>query len=150
MNKSYLIIGALIIIFLVVGFWFVSNNDVNEVVLIDQEEEVVENIISEEVGSYQAYSDDKLALAQDERVVLFFHAGWCPTCRALNTDLENNISNIPTDVNILKIDYDNATELKSKYEVTTQHTLVEVDQFGNLLNKWTGGLTLADLLTNLD
>lgn len=150
MNKSYLIIGAIIIIALVVGFWFVSNNDVNEVVLIDQEEEVVENIISEEVGSYQAYSEDKLALARNERVVLFFHAGWCPTCRALNTDLENNISNIPVDVNILKIDYDNATELKSKYEITTQHTLVEVDQFGNLLNKWTGGLTLADLLTNLD
>jgi len=36
-------------------------------------------------------------------------------------------SEIPENVNLLKVDYDNSTDLKEKYGVTMQHTFVLVD-----------------------
>ena len=36
-------------------------------------------------------------------------------------------------------------ELKKKYEVTYQHTFVQVDAQGNMIKKWSGG-ALADII----
>ncbi|PIT86744.1 MAG: hypothetical protein COU33_01440 [Candidatus Magasanikbacteria bacterium CG10_big_fil_rev_8_21_14_0_10_43_6] len=96
-------------------------------------------------GSYEAYSADKLANAHTGDVVLFFHAGWCPTCKTLNSALEASRANIPAGLTILKTDYDTQTELKKKYGVTYQHTLVQVDANGNMLKKWNGGSTLESI-----
>ena len=100
-------------------------------------------------GTYESYAPEKLANAETGRVVLFFHASWCPTCRALNSDIEASKSEIPGDVTILKTDYDTETELKKKYGVTTQHTLVQVDKDGNMLTKWSGGSTLESIISKL-
>jgi thioredoxin 1 len=100
-------------------------------------------------GSYEEYGAEKIALAEDGKVVLFFHASWCPSCRALNSDIEKNAGTIPSGVTILKTDYDQETDLKKKYGVTTQHTLVQVDEAGNLIKKWSGGSKLENLLTEL-
>ena len=100
-------------------------------------------------GSYEAYSPEKLARAETGDVVLFFHASWCPTCRGLNADIEKNLSAIPSEVSILKIDYDTATELKKKYGVTYQHTLVQVAADGTLIKKWSGSPTLASLAAQI-
>lgn len=100
-------------------------------------------------GSYVAYSADKLAMAETGDVVLFFHASWCPSCKALNSDIEKNLSAIPAGVTILKTDYDKEVELKKKYGVTTQHTLVQVDKDGNLIKKWSGGSKLENLLSEI-
>ena len=97
-------------------------------------------------GVYAAYSADKLALAKDNKVVLFFAASWCPTCRALDAEILS--SGIKPGVVILKIDFDNSKELRAKYGVTTQHTLVQVDASGNKINKWSGG-NLAGIYSNL-
>lgn len=100
-------------------------------------------------GSYEAYSAEKIAMAATGDVVLFFHASWCPSCRALNSDIEKNVSAIPTGVTILKTDYDNSKDLKQKYGVTTQHTLVQVGKDGNLISKWSGSPTLASLVSQV-
>lgn len=100
-------------------------------------------------GSYEAYSVDKLARAENGDVVLFFHASWCPSCRGLNKDIENNLASIPGGVTILKTDYDKETELKKKYGVTYQHTLVQVDKDGNLIKKWSGSPSLDRLLAQI-
>lgn len=100
-------------------------------------------------GSYEAYSPEKLAWANDGKVVLFFKASWCPTCRAVDADIKANLSNIPEGTHILTIDYDNSTDLKKKYGVTYQHTFVEVDSSGNMLAKWSGSPTLAELVKNI-
>ncbi len=100
-------------------------------------------------GSYEEYSAEKLARANEGDVILFFRAGWCPTCRALDEDIRKNLSKIPAGVTILDVDYDSETALKQKYGVTYQHTLVQVDASGNLITKWSGGLTLADFLTKV-
>ncbi|TSC66418.1 MAG: thioredoxin [Candidatus Berkelbacteria bacterium Gr01-1014_85] len=100
-------------------------------------------------GSYEDYSQTKIALAASGDVVLFFHAPWCPTCRALNSDIEKNLGSIPATVTILKTDYDTETSLKQKYGVTTQHTLVQVNQDGALIKKWSGSSKLTNLLAEL-
>ena len=101
------------------------------------------------VGSYEAYSAEKIARAETGDVVLFFHASWCPSCRGLNSSIESNLKSIPEGVTILKTDYDKETELKKKYGVTYQHTLVQVDKDGNMIKKWSGGVSLDNLLSQI-
>lgn len=71
--------------------------------------------------------------------VLFFHASWCPTCRAADADISAKLSSIPAGLIIHKVDYDTATDLKKKYGVTYQHTFVQVDEKGEMITKWSGG-----------
>lgn len=89
-------------------------------------------------GTYTDYSPNKVSAAADGPTVIFFHAAWCPTCRALENDIEANLSNIPPGVTILKADFDSETELKKKYGVVRQHTLVQIDANGNLIKTLTG------------
>lgn len=65
-------------------------------------------------GVYLPYTSTAVAQAKGQ-VVLFFHANWCPTCIAVNKDIEANLKNIPTDLTILKTSYDDEKELKELY-----------------------------------
>ncbi len=98
-------------------------------------------------GSYEGYDQAKLTLANVGKVVLFFAAGWCPTCKAADANLSK--ATIPTGVYVLKVDYDNSTELKKKYGVTYQHTFVQVDAQGNMLKKWSGSTTVEEIESQL-
>lgn len=89
--------------------------------------------------NYLTYSEENLKAATKGRTLLFFHAGWCPTCRTLENDIKINGNKLPEDLTILKIDYDTASALKTKYNVVTQHTLVQTDKDGNEITKWIGG-----------
>lgn len=95
----------------------------------------------ENAGTYALYNEANVSAAQDrgDRVVLFFHAGWCPTCQAADQELINKRVDIPAGLTILKTDYDTEKALKEKYSITYQHTFVQIDQAGNELNKWNGG-----------
>jgi thiol-disulfide isomerase/thioredoxin len=99
-------------------------------------------------GTFETYSADKLALAADGTVVLFFHAAWCPSCRGLENDLNASLSDIPANTHILKLDYDTETELKKKYGVVRQHTLVVVDANGNEVKKLTGLTNTLEQVVN--
>jgi thiol-disulfide isomerase/thioredoxin len=98
-------------------------------------------------GSYTDYSSSLLANASTGKVVLFFKASWCPTCNSLDKDITSKLSKIPANTTILKIDYDNSTDLKKKYGITQQHTLVQVDASGNLIKKSVGLPTLEGILS---
>ena len=101
-------------------------------------------------GSYEAYAPEKVALASASHdVVLFFRASWCPTCRAVDTDIKANLSKIPSDLTILDVNYDDSTALKQKYSVTYQHTFVQVDKDGNQIKKWSGSPTLSTLVAEI-
>lgn len=100
-------------------------------------------------GTYEAYSPEKLAWAEHGKVVLFFKASWCPSCRSLDADIKGNMASIPEGVTILEVDYDSSTELKKKYGVTQQHTLVQVDASGNQIAKWGASPTLADVVSKI-
>ncbi len=100
-------------------------------------------------GDYVSYAADKLAFAETGDVVLFFHASWCPYCRAADADITENVAAIPPSLLILKTDYDSQTALKQKYGVTYQHTFVQVDAGGNQIAKWSGSETLADIVAHV-
>jgi len=127
-----------------------TENMMQEDVVADGEVSTIEKPedIQTVYGSFETYSAEKVANATGD-VVIFFHATWCPSCRALIGDIEKNARVIPAGTTILKADYDTETALKKKYGVTTQHTLVQVDNDGNLIKKWSGGSKLANLLLEI-
>ena len=97
-------------------------------------------------GSYAAYSEEKLALAESGDVLLFFHAEWCPICRSIEREITADPSAIPIGVHILKVDYDTAIALRQRYGVTVQHTFVQVDHMGSFVQKFSDAMTLAAVL----
>ena len=76
-------------------------------------------------------------------VVYFFHADWCPSCRATEDSLTT--AGVPDGLTVVKIDYDTATDLKREYGITQQHTFVQVDEDSAQLAKWTGSVTGDDI-----
>ncbi len=173
--KKFSIIGLVILILLlVVGLLIVikSNNDYvgenmsdtllnNEDVMLDEDKandiddtmEKDETMVEDEddemektSGAYIPYN--KAELTSDKNVI-FFAASWCPTCRALDNAINTDLKSIPANLTILKADYDSEVELKQKYGVTYQHTLVQVDEDGNMKNKWSGSQNIAKIVMKL-
>ncbi len=88
------------------------------------------------------------ALADGKRVALFFHATRCPTCRALAKDIQAHLADIDTNTLIFQVDYDTQVALKQKYGVTSQHTIVYLDQNMEAEKISRGIPTLKELLAN--
>ena len=109
----------------------------------------VSDTMMKKIGTYEVYSGDKIMRASQGKVVLFFRAVWCPTCKTLDADIRAHLKDIPESVTILDVDYDTYADLKKKYGVTYQHTLVQVDASGNQIVKWSGGSTLVELLSHI-
>ena len=107
-----------------------------------------EPVAMEKSGSYLAYEDVDISTLEGN-IVLDFYAPWCPSCRALEGNIKANLNEIPSDLTILKVDYDSESDLKRQYGVTRQHTLVQVDQQGNKIALWTGGNTLASVVAKV-
>ena len=84
-------------------------------------------------GQYVDYSEDIISSTAGTKV-LFFHAPWCPQCRELDASIKQG--SIPEGVTIIKVDYDTSQALRQKYGVTTQTTLVRVDDSGNIVKKY--------------
>lgn len=114
---------------------------------INQEEEsiVEETVMEKTAGTYVAYADANISELEGD-IILDFYAAWCPSCRTLEGDIKENLGNIPVNMTIVKVDYDTEDDLKKKYGVTSQHTLVQVDKDGNLIKKWQGGNTLNSIV----
>lgn len=84
-------------------------------------------------GLYVDYSEQALSEVTGQRV-LFFHAPWCPQCRAIEEDIEQQ--GVPAGYTILKVDYDSNQELRQKYGVRLQTTFVAVDEEGQKLSDY--------------
>jgi thiol-disulfide isomerase/thioredoxin len=178
-SKSLLIlIVGVVVIGIGYAFWSSSNADTmmakeadmnkemnkddtmpeNEVEMVAEDNEVggamekdkmADDSMMNKVGNYEVYAPEKLAMANDGDVVLFFKASWCPSCRALDSDIKASLEDIPAGVTILEVNYDDSTDLKKKYGVTSQHTLVQVDADGSMIKKWSGSGDLANVLSNI-
>ena len=107
-----------------------------------------ENTSDKQLTPYNAENLTK-ATANDGKILIFFHAKWCPYCLGAEKDILSKFDQIPADVSILKADYDTERELKQKYGVTTQHTFVQIDKDGNEITKWVGGDTLEEILVRI-
>lgn len=82
-------------------------------------------------GAYVDYTDDVIATTAGQKV-LFFHASWCPQCRALDEELRTQ--GVPDGLTVIKVDYDSMTELRQRYGVTLQTTVVYIDDAGEMLS----------------
>ena len=99
-----------------------------------------EVMMKKEAAGYKDY--DSSLLGTHENVVLFFHTSWCPSCRSADSNItETGVD----DFLLLKVDYDSHSDLKKKYGVTYQHTFVQVDQNGEMIQKWNGGNTVESI-----
>lgn len=102
------------------------------------------------IGEYKIYSDSQFNQdIKEGTTVLFFYASWCPTCKLLNQDIENNLKDIPQNTKVIRVPYDSvsgstnmSSDLVKKYNVTYQHTLAQVNKNGDLIKKWVGSSNL--------
>ena len=108
----------------------------------DQSEDAAPAVVAGRYVDWADYDADRAAYA-DSRVVLFFHAPWCPNCRATEESIAAD--GVPDGLTIVKVDFDSQTDLRQEYGVTYQHTYVLVDTDGTALKKWTGTETGADI-----
>jgi thiol-disulfide isomerase/thioredoxin len=119
-----------------------ENGEINEE---DNDEEVASDPIVEveveEVAmeggelpepEYKSYTPDNYdELLGKESFVLSFHANWCSVCEGIKEDVLANLSDFPKGTKILEANFDTETELKAKYGIAVQSTLVIVDKEGN-------------------
>lgn len=151
--RNIIIIIAIVVVIGSVVYLFNRNNNAPEelkedIKVVDQVDDAP-HVDGNSTGLYADYDPTLLAKADNGDVVLFFHAGWCPTCKALDRNLISELSNWPDDLTILKLNYDKESDLKKKYGVFIQHTLVQVDSQGNEITKWVGGNDLAFIIKRL-
>lgn len=85
------------------------------------------------------------ALQAGQKVALFFHATWCPSCRSLDRAINSNLSSIPADTLIVKVDFDTYAELKKTYRVVGQHTTVVLNADGTEKSRKLGASSVAEI-----
>jgi hypothetical protein len=94
--------------------------------------------------SYETYSSSPEKYSASN-VVLFYNAYWCSTCKAARDGFEAGLSDIPEDLTIVLVDFDQNTEMRKKHDVIVQHTFVQIDSTGNELQRWYGSTTVAEI-----
>ena len=103
-------------------------------------------------GEYADWSQAAFEADSDKQRWLYFHAEWCPACRALHADINDNLGDIPENVIIYKIEYDDNQGLRQQYGVTTQTTVVSVDSAGDKIELYNAYSTpdLASVIEALE
>jgi len=86
-----------------------------------------------EKGKYANYTENVIESTAGTKV-LFFHAPWCPQCRAIEADITRR--GVPEGVTIIKVDYDSHQDLRKNYGITIQTSFVLVDDQGQLVKKY--------------
>lgn len=97
----------------------------------EEEEEPAEPVAPVD-GAYVDYSDGIIERTVGPKV-LFFHASWCTQCRKLDEQIR--AEGAPDGLTVFKVDYDSRSDLRQKYGVTLQTTVVFVDDAGELISR---------------
>lgn len=108
-----------------------------------------ETVRNENHGMYDFYDEAFVEEANNKKIVLFFFAEVNKESRDLENDILSNVSDIPTDVIILKVDYEINQELKDKYNIDEENELVLINsnQEEKKLDK---ASSLDDILSQID
>ncbi len=164
MKTSYIVIGIILLVVVSGGFLMLNNSNSstteNQVATqtktnqneTDESQPTAQVDDASLAQRYVDYSEVNLASSteNDGKAVLFFAAlAWCPSCQVADKDIQANFDKVPSDVTILKVDYDTAKDLKQKYAITMQDTFVQVDSQGDEITRWnSGGQGVQALLAN--
>lgn len=98
-----------------------------------------------EGGVYLPYTSTAVAQAKWQ-VVLFFWTSWSPVSIWIDKDITANVASLENDTTILKVNYDDAKDLRDMYGITEQPSFVQVDNSGKMIKKWRWGETLKDII----
>jgi thiol-disulfide isomerase/thioredoxin len=79
-------------------------------------------------------------------VILFFNPSWCATCKIAKDNFEASLNEIPADMTIVLVDFDNSNELRKKFGITLQHTFVHIDANEAAIRKWSRSTTVSQLI----
>lgn len=150
MNRN-MIIGLLALALVATGSYLYSPKSTKQPVM---EPEVTMEKVNSTSSRYLPYTESAHQMAKDKRIVLYFYATWCSSCKVANAEFLASPEKIPEDVIVLRINYNDpdtdAVEkaLARKYGITYQHTFVIIDKDGKEITKWNGG-GIAELLAKL-
>jgi len=78
-------------------------------------------------------------LAQTRRVVYFFAADWCELCAADLEQLRHRTAELPADVTIVLVDFEDSDDLRLKYGIPLQDVFLQIDATGKKKTLWVGG-----------
>lgn len=98
-------------------------------------------------SSYIDYSEEAIKNTDKKFIVLFFHADWCPTCKAFEKQVLSE--SVPDDILILKVDFDTENDLRKKYNILTQTSFVLINKDGNLIKRWVWAKWIDDIVEKL-
>jgi thiol-disulfide isomerase/thioredoxin len=137
MNKALVLLSVGIVV-LIAGSFIYLNSSPSDANRTEQSADSSsaskpEPTSSDSKGKYIDYSESALSQAEGTRI-LFFHAPWCSQCRVLEADIQQR--GLPDGVTVLKVDYDTNQELRQRYGVTVQTTLVLVDNEDQMVKKY--------------
>ncbi len=147
-KPTIIFIGIVIIAVLGISIYTLPNNSSRSDAMMKKESSLEDNKMKDDkmtASRYVQYSKSALDDAAATRRVLFFYASWCPTCKPADVSFTQNESRIPEDVTVIRVNYNDPEtneeekDLATKYGVTYQHTFVQIDSAGNVVNKWNGG-----------
>lgn len=156
-NSSRYTIAVLVIV-IILGYLFFSPKPVGVPQDLSMETTKLEQPSSKDETPKDAYLEFNQSLFEENKLkrrVLFFYASWCTTCRPVNAEFLKETNKIPDDVVVFRVNYrDSDTDeieksLAEKYNITYQHTFVQINQQGDVIKKWNGG-NLADLIKNVN
>ena len=123
-------------------------------VAMEESTNAEENMEAPQMEKYLPFSPEAMQATQNSRRVLFFYANWCPTCSPADASFMQEQAKLPQDVTVLRVNYDDTETyadekaLAEKYQITYQHTFVQIDATGNVVTKWNGG-KVDELLVNI-
>ena len=160
-NINVAIIVVLALVFLGVGALLITRKSMSSVTDDNRATSTMEGVEVDEVGNIDTVSDRYLeympgifASTKSTRRVLFFYANWCPICVPADENFRANIDKIPSDVTLIRVNYNDSDtddaekSLARKYDVTYQHTFIQIDGDDKVVTIWNGG-QIGELLTNI-
>src|SRR3990167_5997824 len=103
MPKKALVITLVFILLAAGGFAYVALSSNDDMLKAPSANTETSNEIPVKTakGSYVEYASDILAKTSGQKV-LFFHAAWCPQCRAIEAGIKKD--GVPAGITVIKVD----------------------------------------------
>ena len=80
----------------------------------------------DQMNDFKLYTAEafKAATGEGKTTLLFFHAPWCPVCKAQEPKVKAQLAGEHRDVVAFKVDYDSNMALRKELKVDKQSTLI--------------------------